>query len=264
MEYKHELGQNFIYDKNLISSLVKLTDVGFDDVVIEIGAGVGSLTRELARNCKKVYSFEIDLDLSDKLKELEQEFDNVEIIFNDFMKVDFGKFLNEIKLDKIKVVANIPYYLTTPIIFKLCEYRDKIISMYFMVQNEVATRFASKSGSKEYGIPSITMQAISDVKILKIVGKQCFTPVPKVDSAFIEFKMNLNKFDISNYDKFCDFIKSCFAMRRKTIFNNIKKISLFDNDKILKILHNLNLDEKLRPEQICIEDYVKMFNSFYS
>lgn len=256
VDFKKSLGQNFISDKNLLNSIIKLSEITNQDNVLEIGAGAGTLTEVLSKNSKKVLSYEIDRDLKTRLDNLKSENDNLEIIFQDFMTVDEKEIF---KGEKFKVVANIPYYITTPIIFKLLNEKDRISSMMFMVQKEVAVRFASKENCKEYGIPSVILQSIADVSVVKTVPKECFTPMPKVDSALMKIELK-NKFDIADFDFFSRLVHASFSMRRKTLLNNLKTNFNLDKELIINYLKKLKLNENIRPEEISVENYVKIAN----
>ncbi len=258
IDFKKSLGQNFIFDTNLLKFIVEASGVTKDDVVIEIGAGAGTLSNQLALSAKQVYSFEIDKDLVERLKTVEEKHDNLTFVFQDFMQVDLKEYLNT----KVKVVANIPYYITTPIIFKLLDFADKIDSMMFMVQKEVAERFCAEKDNKMYGITSVILQSIADVKYVRTIKKECFTPAPKVDSALIKLELKLDKYDINNREFFVNFIHNCFAMRRKTLVNNISTKYGISKEEVVKILTSINLDCMIRPENISIEEYVKLANVF--
>lgn len=253
--YKKSLGQNFIYDSNLLQAIVLDAQITKDDTVIEIGAGAGTLSAEIAKVCKHLYSFEIDKDLQHELDKLVETHSNVTIIWQDFLNVDDAFFA---QFDKFKVIANLPYYITTPIVFKLIKYRSKISSMSVMVQQEVGERFCAKPNSKEYGIPSIILQSIADVSITRNVNKNCFKPVPKVDSCIVKIDFfKTQKFD--NFDKFCDFVKLCFSMRRKTLLNNLKMHQNYDKKQIIDTLKKLGYEENVRPENISVIHYKKIF-----
>jgi len=256
INFKKSLGQNFISDKNLLNSIVRLAEIDQEDNVLEIGAGAGTLTEVLALNAKKVLSYEIDTELKDRLIDITKNYSNLEIVFQDFMTVNERDIFNG---KNFKVVANIPYYITTPIIFKLLNVKERISSMMFMVQKEVAVRFASKEGSKEYGIPSIMLQAIADVSVAKVVPKECFTPMPKVDSALMKIELK-DKFKIENFEYFSKLVHSAFAMRRKTLVNNLTKNFNIEKEILINNLKKINYNENIRPEQISVENYVKLSN----
>lgn len=260
IDFKKQLGQNFIFDTNLLDFIVKSAGVTDVDKVIEIGAGAGTLSNQLATYAKQVISFEIDTSLKERLLEVQSKHDNLRFVFQDFMQADLTDYLND---TDIRVVANIPYYITTPIIFKLLEFADKIKSMSFMVQKEVAERFCAEHGSKMYGITSIILQSIADVKYVRTIKKECFMPAPKVDSALIRLDLNLNKYDVLDRKFFSQLIHNSFAMRRKTLVNNLIKSYNIPREEIEKIIAELGYNSMVRPEEISVEKFVEFSNLLY-
>lgn len=258
IDFKKQLGQNFIFDTNLLKYIVEASGVTSNDKVIEIGAGAGTLSNQLALKAKEVISFEIDKSLKERLLDVEKKHDNLKFIFEDFMSVDLKTYINE--NEKVKVVANIPYYITTPIIFKLLDFADNIISMSFMVQKEVAERFCADENNKMYGITSVILQSIADVEYVKTIKKECFTPIPKVDSALIKLNLKLNKYNIDDRKFFIDFVHASFAMRRKTLVNNLLKKYNLTRDEIEEVLKENKFDIMIRPENISVENFVKLSN----
>lgn len=259
IDYKKSLGQNFIYDTNLLRAIATDGEVSSHDTVLEIGAGAGTLTTVLAKMSKKVISFEIDKELQERLKKIADEYRNIEFHFMDFMNCDLKKILDD---KNVKVVANIPYYITTPIIFKLIEEINNLDSILVLVQKEVAERFASKEGSKTYGITSVILQSIFNVNIPRVVRKECFTPSPKVDSALCKFVAH-NKYKISDFEKFKEFVHKAFAMRRKTFVNNMIKAYSIKKDKVIQLLNKYNYLETSRPEDISVANFINIFNDCY-
>ena len=252
--FKKNLGQNFIFDKNLLRAIARAGDVEKSDAVLEIGAGAGTLTEVLAEMSSKVISFEIDESLRLTLESLRDKYKNIEFHFQDFMAAD----IDSLNLSSARVIANIPYYITTPIVFKLIDHIEKFKSILILVQKEVAERFASNCGGKEYGITSVILQSIFDVSIPRIVKKECFTPSPKVDSALVKMIPH-NKYKISDFEKFKSFIHLCFSMRRKTLINNLK--NNYDKEKIISSLNENSYPLTVRPEQISVENFIKIFDS---
>lgn len=252
--FKKNLGQNFIFDKNLLRAIARAGDVEKSDTVLEIGAGAGTLTEVLAEMSSKVISFEIDESLRLTLESLRDKYKNIEFHFQDFMASD----IDSLNLSSARVIANIPYYITTPIVFKLIDHIKKFKSILILVQKEVAERFASNCGGKEYGITSVILQSIFDVSIPRIVKKECFTPSPKVDSALVKMIPH-NKYKISDFEKFKSFIHLCFSMRRKTLINNLKND--YDKEKIISALNENSYPLTVRPEQISVENFIKIFDS---
>ena len=253
INFKKSLGQNFLFDKNLLRAIASDGMVNKDDVVLEIGAGAGTLTAVLAENAKKVISFEIDNSLIPILSEVKNKHENIEFHFQDFMDADVESLFD----GSVRVVANIPYYITTPIIFKLVEHLHKFSSILVLIQKEVAERFASKHGTKEYGITSVILQSIFDVSVPRIVKKECFTPMPKIDSALCLLVPH-NKYKISDFEKFKNFVHLAFSMRRKTLVNNLK--SGFEKEKVVGVLNKFGYSEMVRPEEVDVENFINIFN----
>ena len=253
INFKKSLGQNFLFDKNLLRAIAGDGLVEKTDTVLEIGAGAGTLTSVLAENAEKVISFEIDKSLIPILEDVKNEHKNIEFHFQDFMEAEVENLFD----GKARVVANIPYYITTPIIFKLVEHLEKFSSILVLIQKEVAERFASSHGTKDYGITSVILQSIFDVSIPRIVKKECFTPMPKIDSALCLLVPH-NRYQISNFENFKNFVHSAFSMRRKTLVNNIK--SKFNKEKVVEVLKRFNYQETVRPEEISVENFIDIFN----
>lgn len=252
INYKKSLGQNFLYDTNLLNAIASDGDVNSDDTVLEIGAGAGTLTAVLAGRAKKVISFEIDTTLKNILEEKQKQHPNIEFHFMDFMEADIDGLFD----GKAKVVANIPYYITTPIIFKLIERKELFDSIMVLIQKEVAERFASKCGTKEYGITSVILQSLFDVTIPRVVRKECFTPAPKIDSAICKLVPH-NKFNISNFEEFKKFVHLAFSMRRKTLTNNLK--SQYEKEKVVDALDQCGYSDSARPEEVSVENFINIF-----
>lgn len=257
INFKKSLGQNFLFDTNLLRAIVNDGKVEKNDTVLEIGAGAGTLTSVLAETAKNVISFEIDNSLIPILNEVKNKHENIRFYFQDFMDSNVETLFD----GKARVVANIPYYITTPIIFKLVENLKKFSSILVLIQKEVAERFASKHGTKNYGITSVILQSIFDVSIPRVVKKECFTPMPKIDSALCLLVPH-NKYQISNFDEFRKFIHLAFSMRRKTLVNNLK--FNFDKDKIINSLIKFGFNETTRPEEIGVENFINIFEELKS
>ncbi len=250
--FKKKFGQNFISDKNLLRSIVSDAKVEKTDEVLEIGAGAGSLTAVLSERAKKVVSFEIDKELMQTLQDLNLK--NVHFIFDDFMNMALGEIEKEFSL-KYKVVANLPYYITTPIIFKLLEESKKCESLTIMVQKEVAERICAKPGCKDYGILSCLVSLYGDASVTRVIKRQMFFPVPNVDSALVHIVLK-EKFPELNKREFSKFIKTCFSMRRKTLLNNLSKIK--SKEELKKLLDEETLNK--RAENLSLQEFIELFN----
>ena len=197
---KKSLGQNFLHDKNIIKKIVTSNSVTENDLIIEIGPGKGALTRELNRFNSQIICYEIDERMRPILSELESE--KLEVIYGDFLKRDIQKDLETKNYEKLYIVGNLPYYITTPIIEKVIESNVDLTAMTIMVQKEVAERFTAKPNSKQYNSLTIYLNYYFDVEKLFVVKNTCFNPIPKVDSAVVRFTKKENKYHINNEEKF--------------------------------------------------------------
>lgn len=252
-EFKKKFGQNFISDKNLLSAIVSDAKVGKKDEVLEVGAGAGSLTEILSQNAKKVVSFEIDKDLKQHLSSLGLK--NVQFVFEDFMKAD----LHEIEKSfsgKYKVVANLPYYITTPIIFKFLEDGTKLESLTIMVQKEVAERICAKSGSKDYGVLTVMVNFYGKPQIVRNISRNMFYPAPNVDSALLNIEI-CEKFPQIDKKNFLKFVQTCFSMRRKTLLNNL--LQAYSKEVLKQKLGEEVLQK--RAETFSLEEFVEIFET---
>lgn len=257
-KFNKAYGQNFIFDTNFLKSFVDGI-IDKDTDVLEIGPGAGTLTQILCEYGRRVVSYEIDKNLEPILKENLSRFDNSTVIFQDIMKVDIDTI--ESNFDgKYTMVANLPYYITTPIIFKFLENAKKLDSMIIMVQLEVAERLVAKSGSKDYGAITPAIDYRANAKIIKRVSRKMFTPVPNVDSAIVKIDFVENKYDIIDTKVLDDTIKSAFAMRRKTLENNLKISFGLNTEIIRQILDSIGLPPQIRGEKLSTEEFVKLSN----
>lgn len=262
---KKRLGQNFLINPDVISDIIDFAQITKDDVVLEIGPGVGFVTEQLVKHAKKVIAVELD---EEAIKELEKlEADNLEIIHNDILKTDISALSDE----KIKVVANIPYYITSPIIAHLLgeiddlenRNRNKIVDIILMVQEEVARRIVAteKSSAKQYGLLTILAQFWADCSIIRLVGRKSFYPAPKVNSALVSLKVRKEPLlKLSDYKHFRKTIKAAFSQRRKTLKNCLLGAA-FDRDKVVKAIEELGLDENIRGEKLSIEQLGRLSES---
>ena len=253
-----KLGQNFLINEEIITSIVEKAEITKNDVVIEIGPGLGSLTKELFNNAKKVIEIELDANMIDILKSRFGIYDNFEVIYADVLKVDLQELIKD--YDSVKVVANLPYYITTPIIMKLLEDKLKIKSITVMVQKEVGERICSSYKDKEYGAITVSVQYYSEPKIIIDVPKDNFIPAPEVDSCVIKLEMlEEPRVKVNDEKLFFRTVKGAFSQRRKTI-NNSLTCTGKSKDEIKIILDKLNIDEKLRAENLSIEQYADIVN----
>ena len=251
--YKKSLGQNFLKDQNIINKIVSSSSVDKDTLVIEIGPGSGALSKEIIPLSGYAVLYEIDERLKDVLSKELGNNDNYKIIFDDFLKQDISNIKKEYNFKKVYVVANLPYYITSPIIVKFATelYPDRIL---VMVQDEVASRLAADCGTKDYAMISVLLGAKYDIKKLFKVSRNCFTPMPNVDSSVILMEKN-NKLGNVKEDKFISLIKDAFKYKRKNLKNNLVG---YDLDNINSFLSKYNYSLANRAEDIPIEVFVEM------
>ena len=259
---KKRLGQNFLICSNTINSILEHAHISKEDIIIEIGAGAGFVTEQLVKHAKHVIAIELDEDAIKELKKI--PCNNLEIIHEDILKTDLTKLSKE----KVKIVANIPYYITSPIIAHLLgeiddlnnKNRNIIDEIILMVQYEVAQRIVAteKSPSKQYGLLTILSQFWANCEIIKKVERKCFYPAPKVDSALVKLTVRREpKLKLSDYKHFRKTIKAAFSQRRKNIKNCLMSGG-FSKETIIKTLKNLKIEENTRGETISIEDFGKL------
>ena len=256
--FNKQFGQNFITDTNLLQAMVKDSGATGDDVVVEIGAGAGTLTRELAKVAGKVYAFEIDRNLvpilGQTLKGLE---DKVEVIFRDVQKVT-DKELDEILGGKLyKVVANLPYYITTPIIMRFLERERRPQSITVMIQKEVGERLTSTADSGDYGVITLAIALEGKAKVMRDVPRYMFTPQPNVDSCIVRIDLD-DTYSHVDKAKVKKVIRAAFAMRRKTLVNNLMSGLGVSRENACKALNDMGLDERIRGEVLDIEQFIKL------
>jgi len=255
--FKKKFGQNFIIDENIINNIVKKSEIDDSTLVIEIGPGAGSLTNFLAQKAKQVLCYEIDQNLTNILNENLKEYNNVEIIFNDFLKRDVKEDLKKFEYKKLYVVANLPYYITTPIIIKLIEEDIDVDKIVVMVQKEVGDRFKANPGCKDYSSLSVFLNYYFNISKIMDVSKNVFIPRPNVDSIVVCFEKKQDRFYLKDTDLFFKLIRDSFVQKRKTIKNNLKNYNLQQIEEVL-IKNNMNLS--VRAEQIPIEIFVEIAN----
>ena len=271
-KYKHSLGQNFIIDEFLLEDIAIESGINTNDFVLEIGPGNGALTKCLCDRVHQVVSIEVDSSLMPLLKSNLKEYNNVSIINADFLNIDFQNILDEFSkfgFDKntnhIKVVANLPYYITSPIINNLF-LNPYIDEMTLMVQKEVADRIVALPNSKNFGVLTLSCNYFSDTELIMIVSNKCFYPMPKVDSAVVQFTKHKDFLDISNdknfhieddteYQKLFNIIKASFSQRRKKLSNSLSNVLGIDKEKIYDIFSKLGFNENVRAENLSLDDY---------
>lgn len=257
-KFNKQFGQNFLTDDNLLANIA--IDAGVDGgTVLEIGAGAGTLTKTLSKYADKVISFEVDRNLQKVLETTLADCNNVQIVMGDVMKYKMEDIENLCE-EQYRLVANIPYYITTPLLMRFVEEGKNVTSITLTIQKEVAERLASKPATKDYGAITVAVQAVADVTITRILPRDLFYPVPNVDSAVVRIDLNKNKFDIANHEFFRKVVKISFAMRRKTLVNNLMVGFKMDRTTAEKVLTQCNLQPNCRGEELSVQKFVELCN----
>lgn len=257
--FKKQFGQNFISDKNLLKAIVREGGIEPMDEVLEIGPGAGSLTEELLNSAKKVVSYEIDRDLIPILTQKFSSYNNFKLINMDIMKEDIKDIESHFEGEYV-LVANLPYYITSPIIFKFLKCATRLKSLYIMVQKEVGERMCASKSSKDYGVFSVIVDSYSYPEITRIVPRKMFYPEPNVDSCMIKLSIDKDKYKINDRAAFENFIKASFAMRRKKLSNNLESILNIKKSKIEEILSSLDFNPSVRAEELETSDFITIFD----
>jgi len=255
---KKKFGQNFIVDENIINAIIEKAEVDKETVVIEIGPGAGSLTYKLAENSKKVLAYEIDQTLEPILKETLSDKKNVEVKYIDFLGSNVLNDLEEYKDKKIYVVANLPYYITTPIIIKIIEDKLPVDKIVVMVQKEVGNRFKAQPNSKDYSSLSIYLDYYYETTKLMDISKHVFLPKPNVDSVVISFQRRKEQVQLKNEETFFKLVRDSFKQKRKTLKNNLNGYNL---DLIEEVLKKNNLSLNSRAEAISTKVFAEIANA---
>lgn len=263
--FKKALGQNFLINPSVCPKMAEYACEGDNAGVIEIGPGIGVLTAELAKKAKKVVAVEIDERLKNVLAQTLAPFDNTEVVFADVLKLDINKLIKEKFCGmQVTVCANLPYYITSPVIMKLLEDRLPIEKIVVMVQKEAAERLCAPVGSRESGAITVAVNYYSEPKILFKVSRGSFYPKPNVDSAVIS--LNLRKqppVNVEDERSFFGFVRAAFQQRRKTIVNSVSSSLNIDKQKFLQILDDLTLSPAIRAESLKLEQLAEIFNRLY-
>lgn len=254
--FKKQFGQNFISDSNLLKSIVAASGISGGDTVVEIGCGAGTLTRALSETAKKVYAFDIDAELKPVLAETLAGCDNVEVIFRDFNKLDLKAFEGEI--GRYAVVANLPYYITTPLVTKLLEESEKVESLSIMVQEEVAERFCAREGTPEYGSITAAIALKGSAKIVKRVSRNLFYPRPNVDSAVVKITFERGRLPVRSEKMYRAAVRCAFLSRRKTLENNLVNVFGFSRETAKEVLFKAGVEEKARGETLSPERLARL------
>lgn len=261
-KFTKSLGQNFLIDDKVLDDIVEGADVSKEDFVIEIGPGVGTLTKELLAKAKKVCAVELDSELIPILQEELQGYDNFELIHKDALKVDFNEIIGE--EESVKVVANLPYYVTTPIIARMLNEDYKFKSLTIMIQKEVAERIDAEPNCKEFGSISVLVQYYCDTKIIRTVPPSSFVPQPKVDSIVIRLdKLDKPRVQVKDKELFFKIVRQSFNMRRKTLRNAVKSMKIINGEEMEKVFENANIDPRRRGETLSLQEFANLADAVY-
>ena len=261
-KFSKSLGQNFLIDDNVIDRILEGARLSETDRIIEVGPGIGTLTREMGKVAENVVAIEIDKTLIPILKETLADLDNVEVVHEDILKVDVQGLINE-KLNggPVKLVANLPYYITTPIVMKFLEEDIPVTDIVVMVQKEVADRMNAKPSTKDYGALSVAVQYYCDTEIVAKAPRHMFVPQPNVDSIVIGLHVrDEKKYVVDNEEIFFKTVKASFGQRRKTLLNSLGGLGFLSKDQIREALQAANIDEKRRGETLSIDEFANLSN----
>lgn len=259
--FSKALGQNFLIDSDVCPTMADMLNADDNTGVLEVGPGIGVLTKELCKVAKKVVAIELDKRLYPVLDETLGEFDNFELVEGDVMKLDLNEIIKEkfADCDEVKVCANLPYYITSPVIMTLLESNLPISEIEVMVQREAAQRLCAEIGSRDAGAVSVAVNYYGESEILFNVGRESFMPSPKVDSAVIKIKLRQEpEFKVKNEKQFFALVKAAFAQRRKTLVNTLSNTLGKSKADITNALNELGLDTNIRAEKLTMEDFVNL------
>lgn len=255
---KKRLGQHFLVDRNILNKIVRTAEVGKDDVIVEVGPGLGEMTLALARLAKQVIAVEIDSNLVEILKSKSGDLPNVEVVKGDILKVDFRHFFKKGE-QPIKVVANLPYQISTPLLFRFIEAKEVFSAFTLMLQREVAERMVAAPGGKEYGPLSIFVQLFLDVFIRFFIKPSAFFPPPKVESAVVQMAWKEKPMVAMNHEEwFKSVVRAGFGYRRKTLINALKHSELSLPDSVESRMEKIGIDPRRRPETLTIEEFIRL------
>ncbi|MBC8744056.1 16S rRNA (adenine(1518)-N(6)/adenine(1519)-N(6))-dimethyltransferase RsmA [Lactobacillus sp. Marseille-P7033] len=268
---KKSFGQNFLTDLNVLKNIVEAADITSNDNVIEIGPGIGALTEQLAQSAGEVLALEIDQDLIPVLKEVLSPYDNVKVINQDVLQANLPELIKQEFKDPtrpIKVVANLPYYITSPILMNLLASPVNWATICVMMQKEVAQRLTAKPGTKQYGALTLAIEYQMQAKIAFDVSRKVFVPSPNVDSAIVVLAPRTDPLPVQPFDKqkLFGFIRGCFSHRRKSLWNNLQSVSGKEpavKEKMQDVLNSLEISPQIRPEKLTLEQFVFLANALH-
>lgn len=260
VKFKKKFGQNFLKDIRIVKRIVDVSGVDNVSLVIEVGPGGAIMTKELASRAKNVLAYEIDDDLQEELDKKLCDYDNVDILFQDFLDANINSDILHYSYKKLFFVSNVPYYITTPIILKLIKSNLNFENIVMMIQKEVGERFSAKPGSREYGSITVLLNYFFEIRKEFIVSKKEFVPMPKVDSVVVSFREKKNRIKVANIDFYERIIRDSFQYKRKTIKNNLKN---YDLNIVEKILKENGFDLNVRAEMLSYDIFVKISNALW-
>jgi len=260
------LGQSFLEDRNTINKIIRISDIREDDIVVEIGAGLGLMTESIAKRAKRVIALDIDPKMVGILKERMAPYHHVEIVQADVLEYDFYSISGALPSHKIKVIGNIPYNISSQILFRLLAYRDHISSMILMFQKELADRLVAKPGTKSYGVPTVLVSMYLLCSREMVIPPSCFYPQPAVISSVLKMAIReIPQMDLIDHDFFFKIVKTVFAKRRKTVSNNLKSLRLlgYSDMDVAQALEDSGVDGARRGETLTAEEIGKLSNALH-
>ena len=256
-QFKKKFGQNFLKDQTIPAKIVGASKIPEDTLVIEIGPGAGVLTQELAKVCKQVLAYEVDTSLEDILSEKLYSFSNVNVVFEDFLSCDFEKDLADYQFQYLYVIANLPYYITTPILMRLVESKVIVDKIVIMVQKEVGERFCAEPKTKDYSSITVFLNYYFEIQKLFSVNRNCFVPKPNVDSVILSFSRKKELLPVVDFSLFSRLVRDSFQYKRKNLKNNLRGYNL---SVIESVLHKFHYQLTDRAEVLPLEVFVEMSN----
>jgi len=261
------LGQSFLEDRNAINKIINISDIRRDDVIVEIGAGVGLMTESIAKKARKVVALDIDPKMVGILRERMATYHNVDIVQADVLEYDFSRAIGESTSGEIKVIGNIPYNISSQILFRLLAWRDHISSMILMFQKELADRLIAKPGTKSYGVPTVLVSMYLLCSREMVIPCRCFYPQPTVKSSVLKMvSREMPQQDLMDHDFFLKIVKTIFAKRRKTLLNNLRSLHLlgYSDKDVVKALKDTGIDGSRRGETLTPVEIGRLSNAFLS
>ncbi|MEN6318745.1 MAG: 16S rRNA (adenine(1518)-N(6)/adenine(1519)-N(6))-dimethyltransferase RsmA [Syntrophaceae bacterium] len=260
-------GQSFLEDKNVIHKILKISEITGENTVVEIGAGVGIMTELIAKRARKVIALEIDPRMIQILNERLASYHNVDVVQTDVLKYDFSLATSGLTTQKLTIIGNIPYNISSQILFRLLGYRNHISSMILMFQKELAERFIAFPGTKEYGIPTVLLSMYAECSREMLIPRNCFYPEPKIMSTVLRLVIReIPQVDLQNHEFFVKIVKMAFSKRRKTLLNNLRSLHIlgFSEKEVANALWNAGIDGTRRGETLTAVELGRLCNTLYT